>query len=261
VKNNKKIIIFIIIALVFSSAGCSRSENKDEYQENLRPGNESSAQQYTPGRYSAQGKIVKIDKDGIHVQEGENVNTYKVDQARSSNYFLGEYVGINKLDGGTYDAVSDQYYDYTQRRTSNGDEIKRVTATVGEVGENFITAITEMGDLKFNYPKGFNLKEGDQFIADYVENTKGNELLSYFDESSKINATVKEVSRDTNGMLRVYGVSDDNREYDINVDSDTITNFAHSTLQEGDEIVVYPEKTDGNIPAVVRAKLVVRRSE
>lgn len=260
-KNNKKIIIFIITAMFFSLAGCSRSEKEEEYEEKLKPGNESSAQQYTPGRYSAQGKIVKIDKDGIQVQEGENVNTYKVDQARSSNYFLGEYVGINKLDGGTYDAVSDQYYDYTLRRTTNGDEIKRVTATVGEVGDDFITAITEMGDLKFNYPKGFNLKEGDQFIADYVENTKGNELLSYFDEASKINATVREVSRDTNGMLRVYGVGDDNREYDINVDAETITNFAHSTLKEGDKIVVYPEKTDGNIPAAVYAKLIVRRSE
>jgi len=261
VKNNKKIIIFIIAAVVFSSAGCSRSENKEEYQENLKSGKEKSSLQDTPGRYSAQGKIVKIDKDGIHVEEGENVNTYKVDQARSSNYFLGEYVGINKLDGGTYDAVSDQYYDYTKRKTQDGFEIKRVTATVGEVGDDFITAITEMGDLKFNYPKGFSLKEGDQFIADYVENKEGNELLSFFDETSKINATVKEISRDTNGMLRVYGVSDDKREYDINVDSDTITNFAHSTLKEGDEIVVYPEKSDGNVPAVVDAKLIVKRSE
>ncbi|MDF2617128.1 MAG: hypothetical protein K0Q47_1784 [Sedimentibacter sp.] len=260
-KNNKKIIIFIITVLVFSSAGCSQSDNKEEYQENLKSGKDNSSMQDTPGRYSAQGRIVKIDQDGIHVQEGENVNTYKVDQARSSNYFLGEYVGINKLDGGTYDAVSDQYYDYTLRRTLNGDEIKRVTATVGEVGDDFITAITEMGDLKFNYPEGFNLNEGDQFIADYVENKDGNELLSFFDETSKINATVREVSRDTNGMLRVYGVGDDNREYDINVDAETITNFAHSTLKEGDKIVVYPEKTDGNIPAAVYAKLIVKRSE
>jgi hypothetical protein len=259
VKNNKKIIIFI--TLLFLLAGCSRSENKEQYQENLKSGKDNISMQDTPGRYSAQGKIVKIDEDGIHVQEGENVNVYKVDQARSSNYFLGEYVGINALDGGTYDAVSDQYYDYTRRLTSNGDEIKRVTATVGEVGEDFITAITEMGDFKFNYPKGFNLKEGDQFMADYVENKNGNELLSFYDETSKINATVKEVSRDTDGMLRIYGVSNDNREYDINVDSDTVTNFAHSTLKKGDEIVVYPGKTDGNVPAAVYAKLVVRRSE
>nr|WP_300089853.1 hypothetical protein [Sedimentibacter sp.] len=260
-KNNKKIIIFIIVALAFSLAGCAGSEQKEKYQENLKSGNESSSDENIPGRYNAQGKIIKIDQDGIHVQEGENVNTYKVDQARSSNFFLGEYVGINQLEGGTFDAVSDQYYDYTQRKTQDGVDIKRVTATVGEVGEDFITAITEMGDLKLKYPEGFNLKEGDQFIADYVEDNNGNELLSFYDETSKINATVREISRDTNGMLRVYGVSDDNREYDIKVNSETITNFAHSTLKEGDQITVYPEKTDGSVPASVDAKLIVKKSE
>lgn len=260
-KNNKRVIIFIIIAVVFSSAGCSKSENKDEYQENLKSGNEDSSMKNIPGRYNAQGRIVKIDQEGIHVEEGENVNIYNVDQARSSNFFLGEYVGINKLEGGTYDAVSDEYYDYTQRKTQDGTEIKRVTATVGEIGDDFVTAITEMGDLKFNNPEGFDLKEGDQFMADYVENSDGNELLSFYDETSKINTTVRELSRDTNGMLRIYGVSDDNREYDIRADYDTITNFAHSTLKEGDQIVVYPENIDGNIPAGVDAKLIVKRSE
>ena len=259
VKNNNKIFIIMIIVLIFSISGCSESEKKDEYQKSVEGGNNGQNEQDVPGRYSAQGRIVKIDEDGLHVEYENKVDVYKVDKARSSNYFIGEYVGINKLDGDQYDAVSDQYFDYNLRKTATGETIRRVTATVGDVDGDFVSAVTEMGDLKFNNPGNFSLKAGDPFMVDYIEGEGVNQLLSYYDESSKINATVMEISRDTSGMLRIFATSDDNREYDIQADADTITNFAHSTLKEGDEILVYPEKISGDIPAYVDAKLIVRQ--
>lgn len=256
-KHINKILVTVIVASLVLAGGCANINNKNQGQ-NIQGTNTKRSEQDIPGRYSAQGKIVKIDQNGLHVQEGENVNVYKVDQARSSNYYLGEYVGINRLEGDSYDAVSDQYFDYSLRRTSGGNEIKRITATVGDVNDDFISAVTEMGDIKFKNPGNFSLRVGDQFMADYVEGEDLSEMLSFYDESSKISATVREISRDVSGMLRIYAVSGD-KEYDIKADADTITNFAHSSLKSGDEILVYPEDTWIGDPEGIDAKLIVKR--
>lgn len=258
-KINIKTLIIIFI-LIMSVVGCSKNEN-EQIIEKDDSGNNNSTEQETPGRYSEQGRIVKIDENGLHVQKGEKVDVYNVDKARSSSFYIGEYVGLNKLDGDKYDAVLDEYYDYNKRYTSTGESIKRVSGTVGEVSENYISAVTEMGDVKFINPGEFNLKAGDQFMADYVEMAGGNQMLSYYDEAHKINVTVKEIARDISGVMRIYGLADDNKEYDVKVEADTITNFSHSTLKAEDKILVYSEKISGDIPAVVEAKLIIRNQE
>lgn len=260
-KINKKNIIIITIVLILATAGCTKKENNDQIIEKQDSGNSNSNEQTVPGKYSKQGRVVKIDENGLHVQTGEKVDVYNVDNERTSSFFIGEYVGLNKLDGDKYDAVLDENYDYNARFTSTGETIKRVSGTVGEVSENFVTAVTEMGDFKFTNPGNFNLKSGDQFMADYVELAGENQMLSFYNEASKINVTVKEIERDTSGMLRIYGLADDNKEYDIKVGADTITNFAHSSMKTEDKILVYPEKISGDVPAVVNAKLILKSAE
>ena len=66
-----------------------------------------------------------------------------------------------------------------------------------------------------------------------------------------------EISRDETGKMRIYGLADDNKEYDIAAGADTITNFAHSTLKADDHIIVYTEGVLNVIPAVVEAKAIV----
>jgi len=256
-KTNKITISIIIFILIVTSSGCWKNGN-DQIIEKDDSGTNNSEEQDAPGRYSEQGRIVKIDENGLHIQKGEKVDVYNVDQARLSSFYIGEYVGLNKLDGDKYDAVLDEYYDYNARYTTTGETIKRVSGTVGEVDENSVSAVTEMGDVKLTTPGDFSLKAGDQFMADYVELAGGNQMLSFYDEASKINVTVKEIARDTSGMMRIYGLTDDNNEYDIKVKADTVTNFSHSALKTEDKILVYPEKTSGDIPAVVEAKLIVK---
>lgn len=256
-KINKKTLIIITFILIVTASGCSKNEN-DQIIEKDDSGTNNSKEQDTPGRYSEQGRIVKIDENGLHVQKGEKVDVYNVDRARSSSFYIGEYVGLNKLDDDKYDAVLDEYYDYNARYTTTGETIKRVSGTVGEVTENSVSAVTEMGDVKFINSGDFSLKAGDQFMADYVELAGGNQMLSFYDEASKINITVKEIARDTSGMMRIYGLADDNKEYDIKVGADTVTNFSHSALKTEDKILVYPEKISGDIPAAVEAKLIVK---
>ena len=257
-KINRNKLIILTFILVLATEGCTEKENNDQIIEKQDSGNNNTNEQEEPGKYSIQGRVVKIDENGIHVQSGEKVNVYNVDKERTNGFYIGEYVGLNKLDGDEYDAVLDEYYDYNIRFTSTGESIKRISGTVGEVTENFVSAVTEMGDVKFINPGNFNLKAGDQFMADYVELAGGNQMLSFYDEASKINITVKEIVRDISGMMRIYGLTDDSKEYVIKVGADTITNFAHSALKTEDKILVYPEKISGDVPAAVNAKLIVK---
>lgn len=258
--NNKKIIIFLVLSMIFSLALSGCANEKDKIDQNEKPTKNEGTNQgdRSAGKYSAQGKIVKIDENGIHVQIGDRVQRYNVDKEATNKHYIGEYVGINELDNDKYDILPDETYDYKNRLTSTGEKIKRVTGTVGEVKDDIVTAVTEMGDIKLTNPGNFSLKSGDQFMFDYVEMGGGNQMLSYYEESSKINVKVKEISREASGAMKITANSNDNKEYNIMVNENTITNFAHSALKKDDSITVYPESITGNIPAEVKAKLIIK---
>lgn len=193
-KLNKLLVLFLLLLTV--AAGCTKNDNNNNPENNdSTPGSEDEPY----GKYSASGRIAKIDDEGFHIQSGENVDIYKVDTEKTNNFFVGEYVRLHSEEGTLYDVVLDEEYDY-----------------------NF--GFTE--DL--------------------------------FDEASKLNVKVVEISRDETGMMKIYGLAADNKEYSIIAGADTVTNFAHSTLKADDEISVYPENVSGDIPAVVEAKAIYK---
>ncbi len=266
-KNIKKTIIVLIIVLLISiiSGGCTNNGDENNGEGNDLSNNEQTGENNTGsqgkdvilGKYNKQGRIVKIDESRIHVQVNNNVEKFNVASERASNHYIGEYVGLNKLDGDNYDIFADETYDYKNRFTPEGDSIKRVTGTVGEVKDNIVTAVTEMGDMKLSHEGNFNLEHGSQVMFDYIEMPDENQMLSYYDEASKINVNIKEISRDTSGMMMIFAVASDNKEYDIRLDMDTVTNFALSSLNVNDNIIVYPDEMTGNVPAIVNAKLII----
>jgi len=260
VKNSKNLIMFFSMMLVFSIilSSCSiEKDNKDQSEQTAKNKSSNNVDK-TADKYSAQGKIVKIDDNGLHVQIGDKVERYNVTKEKADIYYAGEYVGLNELQNNTYDVFEDETYDYNNRFTSTGDQIMRISGTVGEVQNNFVTAVTEMGDVKLTNPGKFSLKSGDQVMFDYVEMAGGNQMISYYEETSKINVEVKEISRDTSGIMRIFAVSSDNKEYEIQVNENTVTNFAHSSLLKGENITVYPSDISGDIPAIVKCKLIVK---
>ncbi len=86
-------------------------------------------------------------------------------------------------------------------------------------------------------------------------------MLAFYDEASKLKVTVKEISRDTNGTMRIYALSDNSVEYDIMIGADAFTNFNHSSLNTDDKIIVYPNGISGDVPALIDAKLVLLSQE
>lgn len=254
-KNRKQLTAFICISMIFCYmlAGCSTENDK------IKQNNEKNQESANAGKvFSAQGRIVKIDENGIHVMVKDKVQRYNVDKAVADKYYVGEYVGVKNLENNKFDVSVDNTYDFKNRLTSAGDKIKRVTGTVGEVKDNLVTAVTEMGDIKLNNPGNFNLKNGAQVMFDYVEMPGGNQMISFYEEASKINAKVKEISRDTYGKMRIYAEGRDKKEYDIQTDENTVTNFSYSSLKKDDNITVYPNEMTGNVPSAVKPKLIIK---
>jgi len=186
-KNSKKLIMLFSIMLIFSIILSSCSVEKDNIKQNEQTAKDESSNlgDKISGKYSVLGKIVKIDDNGLHVQVGDKVERYNVAKEKVDTHYAGEYVGLNELQNNTYDVFEDETYDYNNRFTSTGDQIKRISGTVGRVKNDFVTAITEMGDVKLTNPGNFSLKSGDQVMFDYVEMGGGNQMISNYEETSK----------------------------------------------------------------------------
>lgn len=251
----KKIYIVILMLLIITS--CEPNIQSQPIEEQNLDKKDSVVNESESSKYSANGKVLKIDEQGLHLQDGDQVHIFNVDAERTNELFVGEYVGINKLDGEKFDAVLDTHHDYNIRKTTDGKEIKRITGTVTEVKKDYIKAKTDEDEIKLSNPGDFNLNVGEQFMADYVELAGSNEMLVFYDEASKISVTIKEITRDKNGMMRIYALSESNEAYDIMVGADTFTNFLISSLEANDKLIVYPNDISGDEPAIVDSKLIL----
>lgn len=283
-KLNKKIGILLCVAMIVAAvaSGCTsddggtnndanngnngnvngdNSKDQDEKNEGTGADDKKTQQGSNSVNDPVSGTIMKIDEDGVHVQVGDKIERYHVDSTVAGRHYLGEAVNVSRLDDDTYDLSVNETYDFSNRLTSAGDAIKRVTGTLGDVGDDFMTLVTEMGDVKFANPGDFGLEKGAQAIFDYVEQPDGNQLISYYDEATKLTVTVKEIARDDAGMMRIFATGADNREYDIHVLPQAVTNFAHSSLKAEENITVYPDKVTGDVPQVVDAKMILRDTD
>lgn len=256
----KKLFILVLILISVLSSSCENSPQQPDNQNGINK-EKLYVNSSESSKYSSQGKIIKIDNNGLHVQVGDKVDVYDVDSERTKGLYIGEYVGINALDGGKFDVVLDESHDYNARITSEGRPIIRITGTVKEVSKENITIITDQGEVKLSKTRDFDLESGEQLMADYVELAGSNQMLAFYDEASKLNVTVKEISRDTNGTMRIYALSDSRVEYDIMIGADAFTNFNHSSLETDDKIIVYTNGISGDVPALVDAKLVLLSQE
>jgi hypothetical protein len=208
-------------------------------------------------KYIAKGKVIKIDKQGLHVQDKDKVDVYNVDYERIGKIYVGEYVTINKLNEVEFDVALDTDHDYSVRTTTDGKEVTRISGAVKEVDKDNIVVTTDERDIKLSRARDFDLESGDQLMVDYIKLAGRNQMLAFYDEASKISVAVIEISRDINGMMRIYALSDSNVEYDIVVGADTVTDFRHSSLNKDDRIFIYPNNISGDVPALVDAKLIL----
>ena len=261
----KKILIFfiVILMLLFSFTGCSNGNTSNEGQNGTNQGNNANngtnnAGNNNNGEEEFVGKLVGITNNEIKVSSNGKTNTYKITGDKVKDYYLGETVVV-KGSNDNYSVSSYDKYNFDSRYTNEGDLITRVTGTIKDIGDKFITATTDLGELSIMNPGNFNLAVNSPVIFDYVSTKEGNKLVSYYDESMRMDVKIKSISRDPEGKMVLVVTDANNKEYDLTLNHDVVLNVPHSTLKEGDNLKVYPTAIGDENPPKINASMVIKQ--
>lgn len=263
----KKIfIIFVVILMfLFSFTGCTtgNTDNNSDGTNNGNNANNGNNNGNTTGNNTNTngeeviGRLVGISKDEIKVSTNGKTNTYKISGDKVKDYYLGETVVI-KGNENNYTVSSYDKYNFDARYTEEGDLITRATGTIKDIGDKFITATTELGELTIMNPGNFNLPLNSNVIVDYVTTKEGNKIVSYYDESTRMDLKIKNITRDADGRMVLVVTDANNKEYDLTLNHDVVMNVAHSTLKVGDSIKVYPTSIGDENPPKIKANMVIK---
>lgn len=170
-----RLVSLIIICLFLLMAGCAVNDNNS--------GNdtipEKEEEEY--GKYSHSGRIVKIDKDGFQVQNDEEVTFFNVGQEGLNNFYIGEYVKLNSIDGNIYDAALDEEYDYTASMTAADlfDENTKFNLKVVKISRDETGTMRIDGLAADN--KEYTINAGADTITNFAHSTLrvGDEITVY----------------------------------------------------------------------------------
>lgn len=174
-KMKNRLVSLIIICLFLLMAGCAVNDNNS--------GNdtipEKEEEEY--GKYSHSGRIVKIDKDGFQVQNDEEVTFFNVGQEGLNNFYIGEYVKLNSIDGNIYDAALDEEYDYTASMTAADlfDENTKFNLKVVKISRDETGTMRIDGLAADN--KEYTINAGADTITNFAHSTLrvGDEITVY----------------------------------------------------------------------------------
>ncbi len=240
------ITLIVIVMFMFNFTGCSNDNNTDN----------SSNQTNTSGEEIV-GKLIGISNDEIKLSNNGKTTSYKISGDKVKDYYLGETIML-KGNGTDYDVSTYDKFNFDTRQTDEGDIITRTVGSVKEVGDKFITAVTELGDIEIMNPGNFNLPISSNVIFDYVSTKEGNKLISYYDESIKMDLKIKSISRDVDGKMLIVANDINDKEYEVTLNQDVLVNVNHSSLKVGDKIKVYPTSIGDETPPKINASMIIK---
>ncbi|WDV46445.1 hypothetical protein PV797_01815 [Clostridiaceae bacterium M8S5] len=226
------IATILIITIVIIVAGCATQKDlvKSKDTSNL------------DDKYVTIGKIIGFKENGVDVLTGDIAMHYSVDKNELKNFYLGEYVGVVKLDDNKYKLESYKVDDFSVRYTNMGDKILTVTGEVVNIKDKELVIKVDEKEIVFIGDEQIAITIGATVTIDYLED-KGNgnkKILQVYDESSALDFTIKSISRAKDGTM-VLETEDDkglkNKVYVMGV-----LNFNHGDLKVGDKITVYPKE-------------------
>lgn len=248
----KSIIILGALLLVVALVGCTGSQDI-VLKENGRivDVNQINSQ------YETVGEIITFEENAVHVITGDTVQIFNVDGESIKNFYLGETVGVKKIDEDRYEIEKYKANDFDKRYTNMGELISTIIGKVKEVKNNKFIISTEEGDLEFESYQDELLEKESEVTVDYLEREEGNVLINFYNEKSKINLTVMEIRRGENTGIMILDTEDRNgMKYMVYVLGSTTLNFHHSDLKENDKITVYSEIIIETYPAQIDAKMI-----
>ena len=132
------------------------------------------------GKYSHNGRIVKVDKGGFHVESDEKVEFFNVDEGARDNFYVGEYVRLNSKDGDIYDVALDEEFDYTAvMKADMFDEDERLDLRVEKISRDETGTMRIMGLAADN--KEYDIITGPETVTNFAYSRlkTGDEIIVY----------------------------------------------------------------------------------
>ncbi len=249
--------IAVILALVLGAVfvGCTGAIDETNDREPIDQGGLSQEND----DYETIGEIIEFTKEGVHVLTGDIAEVFKVDPEKTREFYLGETVGIVKIDDNKFELEKYKVEDFSIRHTNMGELISKVSGKIKEASKDKFTITTKDGDLAFETYEEVLLEKGTEVTVEYLEREEGNILIDFYNENSKLNLTIKSIGRVENTGEMLLDTEDKNgMKYTVYILGRTVLNFNHSDLKAGDEILVYPEIIRESYPAQVDAKMINR---
>lgn len=239
----KKSFIVGVLLLVVVFAGCAKTQDVTSNQVN--------------DDYVTIGQIIAFEKEGVHILTGDIAEVFKVDKEDTKDFYLGETVGVVKVDENKYKLEKYKIENFDIRHNTMGEVIFNVFGKVKKVNKEEIIITTEEENLKFELYEEVSLEQGTEVIVEYLKREEENILIDIYNENSKINLIVKKISRAENTGIMVLDTEDkDGIKYMVYVLGETVLNFNHTDLKEEDKITVYPEVIRESYPAQIDAKMI-----
>lgn len=210
--------------------------------------------------YETAGEIMAFTEEGVSILTGDIMQNFAVNAEQAKTFYLGETVGVKKMEDGTY-ALERLESDPEARYTTEGQMIITINGTVKSVDGGKFVVTTENGDLSFDAGETVELEKDAKVIVDYFEFEPDAEekiLYGYYDEASKMALTVKDISRTDDGQMMVAAEDENGGKFEVYVGADIVVNFDRSELKADDQINVYPSEIRESDPAQVDAKMILK---
>jgi hypothetical protein len=166
-------LMLLIICLLILVPACAPNDNGAD--DNIP---DKEEEEY--GKYSHNGRIVKVDKGGFHVESDEKVEFFNVDEGARDNFYVGEYVRLNSKDGDIYDVALDEEFDYTAvMKADMFDEDERLDLRVEKISRDETGTMRIMGLAADN--KEYDIITGPETVTNFAYSRlkTGDEIIVY----------------------------------------------------------------------------------
>lgn len=263
----KKIMLAAMAAVMTLSlfAGCTTPKPEAPPVATETPsGPETPEEPTTPEQpqdeYETAGEIMEFTEEGVSILTGDIMEDFAIDAEQAKTFYLGETVGVKKMEDGTY-TLERIKVDPEARYTTEGLMIMTVSGTVKSVDGSKFVVTSEEGDLSFDNGDAVELEKDAKIIVDYFELDPSAEekvLYAYYDEASKMSLTVKEISRTQDGQMMLSAEDENGGRFEVSVAADTVVNFDRTELKPEDKITVYPSVIMESDPAQVEVKMILK---
>lgn len=259
-KMKKNIVIVGVLLLVVALAGCVAAKDVTSGENaQLNKGKSDNINvRKSDDDYVTIGEIIEFEKDGVHVLTGDIAEIFRVHKENLQGFYLGETVGVKEVGDNKFELETYKHNDFTIRHTSMGNIISTVSGKIKEVNHKKLVINTKDGDMEFEAHSELFFEKETEVTVDYIEFKSGAEkiVLDIYDETSKINLTVKNISRAKNGTMVLNTEDDKVIKYEVYVLGKSVLNFNHSDLKANDKIIVYPDVIRESYPAQIDAKMI-----